>query len=63
MRYVFAAANLLLLVSSGLTACSDEPRDFTYYEAGEYKGTTDPLLAKNFNEELKNRFMMGQTDR
>ena len=53
----------LLLAFIGLAACSEEPRDFTYYQPGEYKGTVDPLLNKNIHEELNNRFMLVQTDR
>jgi len=53
----------LLLVFSGMAGCYDEPRDFTYYQAGEYKGTVDPLLTKDLHEELKIRFMEVQTDR
>jgi hypothetical protein len=47
----------------GLTACSEEPRDFTMYKAGQYKGTVDPLLAKNLDQELNTRFKQVQTDR
>lgn len=53
----------LLLVFIGLTSCSDESREFTYYKAGEYKGIQDPLLNKDLHEDLNNRFMVGQTDR
>jgi len=39
----------------------------TVYEQGEYKGTTDPLLAKLKTPELKQaleqRVTLGQTDR
>jgi len=54
---------VLLLVVSVLAGCSDEPRDFTYYQAGEYKGAKDPLVAKNLHEELNKRLMEVQTDR
>lgn len=53
----------LLLALIGLSACSDESREFTYYKAGEYKGLTDPLLAKDLHEDLNKRFMDVQTDR
>jgi hypothetical protein len=33
------------------------------HKAGEYKGTIDPLLAKQHDQELINRFKMVQTDR
>ncbi len=58
-QYIIA----LLLAFIGLTACSEEPRDFTYYQAGEYKGTVDPLLNKDLHKELNDRFMLVQTDR
>ena len=51
----------LLLI--GLTACSDESRDFTWYEPGTYKGDQDPLLAKDLHQELNDRLKTGQTDR
>jgi len=59
---------LCLLVSClfmvGMTACSsDESREYTQHEPGVYKGTQDPLLAKNNHQELNNRLEMGQTDR
>ncbi len=52
-----------LLVFLGMTACSNERREFTNYEPGEYKGKTDPLLAQGEHPGLKDRVMMGQTDR
>lgn len=54
---------ILGLLFIGLGACSEEPRDFIYYEAGEYKGSKDPLLAKDLNQELNRRFKQVQTDR
>jgi hypothetical protein len=60
-RIVYILA--LLLVFTGLTACSDESREFTMHEPGVYKGTVDPLLAKQQHQELINRFKMIQTDR
>lgn len=58
---------LILLVSSMLlTACYDEV-GVTLYEAGEYKGATDPLVetskSKAHKERLRKRFDMVQTDR
>ena len=47
----------------GLTACSDESRDFTWYEPGTYKGDQDPLLTKDLRQELNDRLKTGQTDR
>jgi len=60
-KYLFLVP--LVLLYSGLSGCSDEPREFTYYEAGEYKGSEDPLLAKKLNQELNRRFTQVQTDR
>ncbi len=52
-----------ILMLTGLTACTDESRDFTMHEPGVYKGTKDPLLAKKEHQELVKRFKMVQTDR
>ncbi len=52
-----------LLFFIGLAACSDESREYTSYEPGVYKGGNDPLLAKDMNQELNDRFMKVQTDR
>jgi hypothetical protein len=52
-----------LLIFIGLTACSNEPRELTVHEPGEYKGTPDPLVAKGQHLELDKRFMQVQTDR
>jgi hypothetical protein len=60
-RYI--SAILLLLIFIGIAACSDEPREFSIHEPGEYKGTEDPLLAEGEHEQLKDRFMKVQTDR
>lgn len=57
----FLAASLCTLLV--LAACSEEPRDFTVYSPGEYKGTLDPLLTKNLDQQLEDRFMAVQTDR
>jgi hypothetical protein len=54
---------VLLLIFIGIAACSDDPRDFSIHEPGEYKGIEDPLLAKGEQQELKDRFMKVQTDR
>lgn len=53
----------LLIVFAGLTGCTYEKRDVVGYEPGVYKGAHDPLLAKQQNQELINRFKMVQTDR
>jgi len=47
-------------------ACYESP-DIAVHEPGKYKGTTDPLLAKERTpqqqETLRQRFDLGQTDR
>ena len=53
--------NLFLFI--GLAACSDQSRDFTWYEPGTYKGDHDPLLDKDLHQELDTRLKTGQTDR
>lgn len=60
-RYLCMLVSLLFL--TGLTACSDEQREFTLHEPGEYKGTLDPLVAEGQHPELDNRFILVQTDR
>lgn len=60
-KYICMLASLLFCI--GLAACSDESREFTRHEPGVYKGTQDPLLAKEQQQELNNRFMQVQTDR
>jgi len=54
---------LLLIVLSGLAGCSPEPRSVTMHEPGVYKGTLDPVLMQNQQQELINRFKLVQTDR
>jgi hypothetical protein len=53
----------LVFFLAGLTACSQENREFTMHKPGVYKGTVDPPLAKEHDQELINRFKMVQTDR
>ena len=50
-------------VEAAFAACSNESREFTVHEAGQYKGAKDPLLGKNLHKELIDRFKMVQTDR
>lgn len=49
-----------------LAGCYESP-DVTVYEPGVYKGTDDPLLDKitseQRQEQLVERFRLGQTDR
>lgn len=47
----------------GLTACSEEQRELTFYEPGEYKGEIDPLLAAGQHPELNHRLKEIQADR
>ena len=47
----------------GLTWCSYEPRKTTFHEPGVYKGAKDPLLARQQQQELIDRFKLVQTDR
>lgn len=57
---------ILLVSSMLLTACYDDV-GVTLYEAGEYKGTIDPLVETSksaaHKERLRKRFDMVQTDR
>lgn len=57
------AAALLALSASG---CYESP-DITWYQAGEYKGKTDPLLEKlkkiETGQQLAERLRDVQTDR
>ena len=57
---------ILLVSSMLLTACYDDV-GVTLYEAGEYKGATDPLVETSrstaHKERLRKRFDMVQTDR
>ena len=54
---------LVTVVSCLLAGCSDEPRELTIHEPGEYKGTIDPLIAKGQHPELNHRLIMIQSDR
>jgi hypothetical protein len=47
----------------GLAACSSESRNVTMHEPGVYKGAQDPLLARQGQQELIDRFKLVQTDR
>lgn len=60
-KYISIFISLLFVM--GLAACSDESREMTMHEPGQYKGGKDPLLAKNMDKELQDRFMQVQTDR
>lgn len=58
-----AGVGVMLLGSTGCT----EKTTVTLHEPGVYKGDVDPLLAKQkdpeHQETLKQRFVMGQSDR
>jgi hypothetical protein len=59
-------SGLLGIALGALSGCYESP-DVTLYEPGVYKGTVDPLLAKERSPEqqqrLRARFELGQTDR
>ena len=46
-----------------LSGCSSEPRSVTVHKPGVYKGAKDPLLARQQQQELIDRFKLVQTDR
>jgi len=53
-----------LVVLAALIGCSSEPRSVTMHEPGVYKGSEDPLLAKQPQQQiLIDRFKLVQTDR
>lgn len=64
MRKVTVA--LLIMASFAIGGCYEDT-DITLHDPGVYRGTTDPLLAKQANPEqqarLAERFRMGQSDR
>ncbi|HMA99096.1 MAG TPA: hypothetical protein VKO38_06550 [Wenzhouxiangella sp.] len=49
----------MLVLAIGLAGCYESP-DATFFEAGEYKGANDPLIAQmedpEFREQLDRRF-------
>lgn len=60
-KYLYILVSLVFII--GFTACSDESREYTQHEPGVYKGTQDPLLAKENHQELNDRLLKVQTDR
>jgi hypothetical protein len=52
-----------LIILAGLAACSYESRSTTIHEPGVYKGARDPLLARQEEQVLIDRFKLVQTDR
>ena len=64
-RHPLAMVLALVLLPMSLTACA-ERAEVTLHEPGVYKGSEDPLLAKQdsqYVETLQDRFAEGQTDR
>jgi hypothetical protein len=53
----------VFIVLMGLAGCSYESREVTMHKPGVYKGTEDPLLARQHQQELIDRFKLVQTDR
>lgn len=53
----------VFIVLAGIAGCSSESRDVTMHKPGVYKGTQDPLLARQGQQELANRFKLVQADR
>ena len=53
----------VFIVLVGLAGCSYESREVTLHEPGVYKGAKDPLLARQEQQELIDRFKLVQTDR
>ncbi|MGF1527618.1 MAG: hypothetical protein ACFCBW_12605 [Candidatus Competibacterales bacterium] len=66
MNASFSKAAVAALLLLGLWGCGEEP-GVALHEPGVYKGPEDPLLEKstseNLDEQLRQRFMMVQTDR
>jgi len=54
---------MVCVVLTGLAGCSYEPREVTLHKPGVYKGDKDPLLARQQQQELIDRFKLVQTDR
>jgi hypothetical protein len=60
ISYILIACAVL----TGLAGCSYESREVTLHKPGVYKGDTDPLLARQQQQqELIDRFKLVQTDR
>lgn len=54
---------ILFIVSIGLAKCSYESRETTVHKPGIYKGAKDPLLVRQHERELIDRFKLVQADR
>jgi hypothetical protein len=59
ISYILVVCSFL----TGLAGCSYESRETTLHKPGVYKGTKDPLLARQQQQELIDRFKLVQTDR
>ena len=61
-----ASAMFLAVLSIGFIGCTDKA-DMTLHEPGVYKGSKDPLLAREtdpeYSKQLDDRFLQVQTDR
>lgn len=61
-----ASTLVLAVLSIGFIGCTDQT-DITLHEPGVYKGSKDPLLAKEtdpaYSKQLDDRFLQVQTDR
>lgn len=66
-RYSLVPTMVLAVLSLGFAAGCTDKADVTLHEPGVYKGSSDPLLAKEktaeHQEALEDRFLMGQSDR
>ncbi len=54
---------MAFIALAGLIWCSYDSRKTTIHEPGVYKGTKDPLLARQQQQELIDRFKLVQSDR
>jgi hypothetical protein len=54
---------MAFVVLVGLAGCSSESRNVTMHKPGVYKGTQDPLLARQGQQDLIDRFKLVQADR
>lgn len=66
MHRLIPTAVVLIAMSAVLAGCYDDV-ETTLYEAHQYKGSEDPLLAKlqqdDLQQQLEQRFREGQRDR
>jgi hypothetical protein len=62
MKYILCLLSALVIFT-GPMGCSYESRTTTIHEPGVYKGAKDPLLAKQKQQNLIDRFKLVQADR